>query len=120
MLVLAEIVESNNSRIEACWIVLLIDWLKDKRPCRAKLESLLDLWRSDNLRTPLKGDVVKSGGVYEGVPHIEPVNRPVTRGGDAEDVTDRCWFNNRAKGLVRFCARLLREAMYDPDCLVLG
>jgi len=60
--------------------------------------------RSGDLTTRLIGIVVKSGGVEEGNLHIEPVNRPVTRGGDAKDDADRCWFNNRVEGLIGFYA----------------
>jgi hypothetical protein len=45
--------------------------------------------------------------VEEGVLHVQLMDRPSTRGDDAEDSADRCWFDNLAECLVVVDASLL-------------
>jgi len=80
-------------------------------------------------------DVIRSGGVDEsrrllavdrlvevavkkGVLHVELVDGPGTRSGDAENSPDGCRFDHRAECLVVVYAVLLGEAADDPARLV--
>lgn len=56
--------------------------------------------------------------VEERVLDVQLVDRPRTRGSDAEDDLNRCRFDNRVKGLVVVGAVLLGEAADNLACLM--
>jgi len=58
--------------------------------------------------------------VKKGVLHIQLVDRPATRGGDAEDDMNRRRLDNGAKGLIVVDVVALSEATNDPASLVTG
>jgi len=58
--------------------------------------------------------------VKKGVLHIQLVDRPATRGGDAEDDTNRRRLDNGAEGHIVVDVVALSEATNDPASLVTG
>jgi len=75
-------------------------------------------WRVDESRWLLAVDGLLQVTVNKGVLHIELMDQPEVGGGDAEDDTNRCRFDNQTEGLVVVDAVLLGEAADHPASLV--
>ena len=76
--------------------------------------------RVNKARRLLTVDGLLQVAVKKGVLHIQLVDRPATRGGDAEDDTNRRRLDNGAEGLIVVDAVALSEATDDPVSLVTG
>ena len=74
--------------------------------------------RIDEARWLLAVDSLLKMSVKKRVLHVQLVDGPGTRSGDAENSPDGCQFDHLAERLVVVDAVLLGEAADDPACLV--
>lgn len=72
----------------------------------------------DKARWLLAVDGLVEVAMEERVLDIQLVDKPVTRGGEAGDDADRCWFDDWAERLVVVDAGALGVAAHDPMGLV--
>jgi hypothetical protein len=74
--------------------------------------------RVDEARWLLTVNLLVKSAMEKGILDIKLMNQPSTRSRNAEDDADSGGLNDRTKSLVEVNPGLLREAPYDPACLV--
>jgi hypothetical protein len=74
--------------------------------------------RVDEARRLLTVNLLIKSAMKKGIPDIKLMNRPSTRSRNAEDDADSGGLNDRTESLIEVNPELLREAPYDPACLV--